>query len=187
MECNATNIEGVRVLCPCAFVDNRGSFMELWNEKVLAKVGINDNFVQDNLSTSVKGVLRGVHTQIKYPQSKIVACLQGSIFDVAVDCRVASPTFGKWHGELLTGENCKQLYLPKGVAHGFLTLEDAMVYMKVSTHYTPGDEIGFKWDDEKVGIDWPIPSDMELIFADKDLMWKGFEGAMEDLKRLRLQ
>lgn len=187
MEIHSTNIDGVKVLCPRTFADNRGSFQELWNERELAAVGINDNFVQDNLSTSVKGVIRGVHTQIKFPQAKVVACLQGSIFDVAVDCRKSSPTYGKWHGEILTSENHKQFYLPAGVAHGFLTLEDAMVYMKVTTHYTPGDEIGFKWNDENVGIDWPIPSGMELIFAEKDLKWKGFDEAMEELMKLRLQ
>ena len=114
--------------------------MELWNETQLKQVGIDEVFVQDNVSTSIKGVLRGVHTQIKYPQAKIVACLQGQIFDVAVDCRVDSPSYGMWHGEFLSGENRKQLYIPAGVAHGFLTLEDAMVYMKVTTHYVPGEE-----------------------------------------------
>lgn len=169
-----TPIIGVKVLSPDVFGDNRGSFMELWNNQVLRDVGIKDLFVQDNISTSVKGVLRGVHTQRDFPQAKIVSCLSGEIFDVAVDCRTGSSTFGKWYGEILSFQNRKQLYLPPGVAHGFLALDDAMVHMKVTTHYVPGDEIGFRWDDETIGISWPISKEMDLIFADKDLQWPDF-------------
>lgn len=182
---NDTCVMGVKVLCPPFFGDNRGSFMELCNQKSLDDIGIEDHFVQDNISTSQKGVLRGVHTQIKFPQAKIVACLKGSIFDVAVDCRQDSPSYGKWFGEILSEENHKQLYLPAGVAHGFLALEDTMVYMKVSTHYTPGDEIGFAWNDGDVGISWPIPHGMKLTFAEKDLKWKSFKDAMSDLNSYR--
>lgn len=178
-----TRVEGVKVLRPKVFEDNRGSFMELWNEEVLKRNGVESNFVQDNISTSVTGVLRGVHTQFRFPQAKIVSCLKGIIFDVAVDCRIDSPTFGKWYGELLSAENKRQIYLPEGVAHGFLTLENAMVHMKVTTHYTPGDEIGFKWDDPKIGISWPIPVGMELIFADKDLQWGDFDGLIERIRK----
>lgn len=185
MKTQITNVVGVQVLCPKLFGDNRGSFMELWNVTQLKQVGIDEVFVQDNVSTSIKGVLRGVHTQIKYPQAKIVACLQGQIFDVAVDCRVDSPSYGMWHGEILSGENHKQIYIPAGVAHGFLTLEDAMVYMKVTTHYTPGDEIGFLWNDPDVGIKWPIAEIVDLIFADKDLQWKSFQNMMSELTELR--
>lgn len=185
MKTQITNVVGVQVLCPKLFGDNRGSFMELWNVTQLKQVGIDEVFVQDNVSTSIKGVLRGVHTQIKYPQAKIVACLQGQIFDVAVDCRVDSPSYGMWHGEILSGENHKQIYIPAGVAHGFLTLEDAMVYMKVTTHYTPGDEIGFLWNDPDVGIKWPIAEIVDLIFADKDLQWKSFQDMMSELTELR--
>lgn len=185
MKTQITNVVGVQVLCPKLFGDNRGSFMELWNVTQLKQVGIDEVFVQDNVSTSIKGVLRGVHTQIKYPQAKIVACLQGQIFDVAVECRVDSPSYGMWHGEFLSGENRKQLYIPAGVAHGFLTLEDAMVYMKVTTHYVPGDEIGFRWDDANVNIAWPIPGNMKLTFAEKDLTWKNFKGMMDELTILR--
>lgn len=169
-----TSINGVKVFCLDVFGDNRGSFLELWNNKVLRESGVQDVFVQDNISTSVKGVLRGVHTQKKFPQAKIVSCLSGKIFDVAVDCRKGSSTFGQWYGEILSAQNHKQLYLPAGVAHGFLALEDTMVHMKVTTHYVPGDEIGFIWNDETVGISWPIPEDLELIFADKDLHWPDF-------------
>ena len=174
-----TRVDGVKVLCPKVFGDNRGLFMELWNKCVLEDAGIYDTFVQDNISTSLRGVLRGVHTQLLYPQAKIVSCLKGIIYDVAVDCRKDSPTFGKWYGELLTEENRRQMYLPAGVAHGFLTLENAMVYMKVTTHYTPGDEIGFKWDDPMVDISWPVPKGMNLVFAEKDLKWAAFEDMAE--------
>lgn len=185
MEIFLTKVNGVKVLCPKVFGDNRGSFMELWNEKVMKQNGLDDNFIQDNISTSVKGVLRGVHTQLKFPQAKIVSCLKGMIFDVAVDCRKDSTTFGKWYGELLSAENCRQMYLPEGVAHGFLTLEDAMVHMKVTTHYTPGDEIGFTWNDPKIGISWPIPVGMDLIFADKDLQWGNFDDLVEKVNSFR--
>lgn len=184
MEHKDTCIDGVKVLCPKVFGDKRGSFMELWNEATLAEVGIKDVFVQDNISTSVRGVLRGVHTQLRFPQAKIVACLEGEIWDVAVDMRPGSKTFGKWHGELLSAENRRQLYLPEGVAHGFLTMADATVWMKVATHYTPGDEIGFRWDDPTVGIDWPR-MDGELTLAEKDLIWDGFAKAMEKVKQYR--
>lgn len=180
-----TQIKGVKVLCPKVHGDNRGTFMELWNDQCLKEVGIVEEFIQDNLSTSIKGVLRGIHTQIKFPQAKLVACLQGVIFDVAVDCRIDSPSFGKWHGEVLSKDNHRQLYLPAGVAHGFLTLEDAMVYMKVNTHYTPGDEIGFLWNDREVGIEWPFANDMRPIFADKDLKWGNFKEMISQLSEYR--
>ena len=185
MKIQETKIVDVRVLCPKVFGDNRGSFMEIWNEHELKQIGISDVFVQDNIYTSVKGVLRGVHTQIKFPQAKIVSCFQGKIYDVVVDCRVGSPSYGMWHGEILSGENHKQIYIPAGVAHGFLTLEDAMVYMKVTTHYTPGDEIGFLWNDPDVDIKWPIAESVDLIFADKDLQWKSFQDMMSELTELR--
>lgn len=179
-----TNIDGVKVLQPKVFGDNRGSFMELWNEQSLHEHGIEECWVQDNISTSVKGVLRGVHTQLLHPQAKIVSCLKGVIWDVAVDARPDSKTFGKWHGELLAEDTRKQLYLPEGVAHGFLSLADAMVWMKVTTHYTPGDEVGFIWNDPSVGIDWPT-LDSDYIFADKDLKWGGFGEMIELIKKHR--
>ena len=185
MEITETRIKGVKVLRPKAHGDNRGTFMELWNDESLHGIGIVDEFIQDNLSTSIKGVLRGVHTQIKFPQSKLVACLRGKIFDVAVDCRVDSPSFGKWHGEILSSDNHRQLYLPAGVAHGFLALEDAMVYMKVTTHYTAGDEIGFLWNDCEVGIEWPCMGDMKPILADKDMKWRNFKDMISQLSEYR--
>lgn len=183
-KCNETNINGGKIICPEVYTDNRGTFMELWNEQKYREFGINDLFIQDNISKSKKGVLRGVHTQLNFPQSKIVCCRDGKIFDVAVDCRKDSPTFGKWHGEILSAENNKQMYLPSGVAHGFLALEDAVVLMKVTTHYTAGDEIGFIWNDKTVNIEWP-EMDCKYIFAEKDLNWKPFEEMMEQIKGVR--
>ena len=176
-------VEGVRFITPNIFYDYRGSFVELWNNKTLKEKGITERFVQDNILTSSKGVLRGVHTQLRFPQAKIVSCLKGSIFDVVVDCRPDSPTFGQWHCEILNPNNHKILFIPKGVAHGFYTLDDAIVYMKVTTHYTPGDEIGFMWNDEKVGIKWPVMNN--VILADKDKKWGNFEDMMKVIKDYR--
>lgn len=185
MTISDTKVEGVKILCPKVFEDNRGSFMELWNEQVLKQNGIEENFVQDNISTSVAGVIRGVHTQLRFPQAKIVSCIKGLIFDVAVDCRKGSSTFGKWHGELLSADNHRQIYIPKGVAHGLLTLDESMVHMKVTTHYTPGDEIGFRWDDLEVGINWPIDYGIEPILAEKDLKWGSFKDMMNKITLYR--
>lgn len=180
-----TIVNGVKVLTPILFGDSRGFFSEIYNQQGFHNVGINVNFVQDNISTSVKGVLRGVHTQLKFPQAKIVSCLQGAIFDVAVDCRHNSPSFGKWCGIVLSGDNHKQLFVPEGVAHGFYTLEDAIVLMKVTTHYTPGDEIGFQWNDPSVQIEWPILPDTDIILADKDCNWGTFSDMVMSIKRYR--
>lgn len=179
MEFNDTLINGVKVIIPQVFCDSRGNFMELYEENCMKENGILGKFVQDNISTSVKGVLRGVHTQIQFPQAKIVGCFSGAIFDVAVDCRPESSTFGHWHGEILTAENHKQLYLPERVAHGFYTIDDARILMKVTTHYTPGDEIGFRWDDELININWPIIDKQSLILADKDKTWGSFNEMMD--------
>lgn len=185
MEISTVKIKDAKVLTPQLFTDTRGDFMELYNQNALSREGIHDVFVQDNISSSIKGVLRGVHTQLKWPQAKIVACLKGDIFDVIVDCRAESPTFGFWHGELLTAENHKQLYIPQGVAHGYYALSDATILMKVTTHYTPGDEIGFRWDDESIGIDWPLDYNLEPILAEKDKNWGSFKDMMEMLSQYR--
>ena len=175
MDISIVNIKNAKVLTPQLFIDTRGDFMEFYNENTLNKEGIHDVFVQDNISSSIKGVLRGVHTQLKWPQAKIVSCLKGSIWDVIVDCRIGSPTLGNWHGELLTADNHKQLYIPQGVAHGYYALSDSTILMKVTTHYTPGDEIGFKWDDESIGIEWPLNDVSEPILAEKDKNWGSFD------------
>jgi len=185
MDIFPVNIKDAKILIPQLFTDTRGDFMEFYNENTLNKEGIKDVFVQDNISSSIKGVLRGVHTQLKYPQAKIVSCLRGSIWDVIVDCRIGSPTFGNWYGVFLTSENHKQLYIPQGVAHGYYALSEATILMKVTTHYTPGDEIGFKWNDEKIGIEWPLTDTSEPILAEKDKNWRSFDEMMMVLSKSR--
>jgi dTDP-4-dehydrorhamnose 3,5-epimerase len=179
------NIKDAKILIPQLFTDTRGDFMEFYNENTLNKEGIKDVFVQDNISSSIKGVLRGVHTQLKFPQAKIVSCLKGIIWDVIVDCREDSPTYGSWYGDYLTEDNHKQLYIPQGVAHGYYALSDATILMKVTTHYTPGDEIGFKWNDEKIGIEWPLTDTSEPILAEKDKNWGSFDEMMKVLAKSR--
>ena len=185
MDIFPVNIKDAKILIPQLFTDTRGDFMEFYNENTLNKEGIEDVFVQDNISSSIKGVLRGVHTQLKYPQAKIVSCLKGTIWDVLVDCRIGSPTFGNWYGDYLTADNRKQLYIPQGVAHGYYALSDSTILMKVTTHYTPGDEIGFKWDDEKIGIEWPLTDSSEPILAEKDKNWGSFDEMMMVLSKSR--
>ncbi len=185
MDIFSVNIKDAKILIPQLFTDSRGDFMEFYNENTLNKEGIEDVFVQDNISSSIKGVLRGVHTQLKYPQAKIVSCLKGAIWDVIVDCRMDSPTFGSWYGEFLTADNHKQLYIPQGVAHGYYALSEATVLMKVTTHYTPGDEIGFKWNDEKIGIEWPLTDSSEPILAEKDKNWGSFDEMVELIAKTR--
>lgn len=136
-------IEGLKVITPTVFGDARGYFVETYNYNDYKAAGIDVEFVQDNQSASRKGVLRGLHFQIQYPQDKLVRVIKGEVFDVAVDLRKGSPTFGQWHGELLTEENMKQFYVPKGFAHGFLVLSDyAEFCYKCSEFYHPGDEGG---------------------------------------------
>ena len=184
MDSSPVKIKDAKILIPQFFVDTRGYFMEFYNQSTLYKEGIRDVFVQDNISSSIKGVLRGVHTQVKNPQAKIVACLKGAIFDVIVDCRLDSPTFGNWYGEVLTVDNHKQLYIPQGVAHGYYAFSDSTILMKVTTHFTPGDEIGFMWNDKTVGIQWPF-FDGPLILAEKDQKWGSFDDMMNKLKFYR--
>lgn len=189
MECKLLkekiNIEGACLLTPKVYVDEREYFLELYNRKEYEFYGINDVFIQDNLSVSEQGGLRGVHTQLLYPQAKIVTCLSGRIYDVVVDSRPQSSTFRNWYGVELSGENHKQFYLPAGVAHGFYTLECATVYMKVTTHYNPGDEIGFLWNDKSIGIEWPIMNN-SLIIASKDNKWGTFNEMMTILEKTRI-
>ena len=151
-----TSIEGVMVIEPTVFGDHRGYFMETYNQGEFNAAGLNMVFVQDNESRSKKGVLRGLHYQKQYPQGKLVRVIRGSVFDVAVDLRTSSPTFGKWHGEILTAENKKQFYIPEGFAHGFLVLsEEAEFCYKVTDFYRPGDEGGLAFNDPDIGIVWP--------------------------------
>ncbi|MEN1967753.1 dTDP-4-dehydrorhamnose 3,5-epimerase [Lentibacillus sp. N15] len=164
-----TNLTGVKVIEPSVFGDHRGWFMETHNYTKLKEEGININFIQDNQSYSaVKGTLRGLHYQLNpKAQAKIVRCTRGAIFDVAVDIRKGSPEFGKWVGVELTEENKKQLLIPKGFAHGFITItKDVEVQYKVDNDYAPECEGGVIWNDPTIGIEWPV--DVEPILSEKD-------------------
>lgn len=174
-------IEGLKVITPTVFGDARGYFVETYNYNDYREAGIDVEFVQDNQSASRKGVLRGLHFQIQYPQDKLVRVIKGEVFDVAVDLRKGSPTFGQWHGELLTEENMKQFFVPKGFAHGFLVLSDyAEFCYKCSEFYHPGDEGGLIYNDPEIGVQWPIPEGMELIFSERDTKWGGLSVYLEE-------
>lgn len=167
-------IEGLRIITPAVFGDSRGYFMETYQYNDFKEAGIGQVFVQDNQSSSKRGVLRGLHFQINYPQDKLVRVIRGEVFDVAVDLRKNSPTFGKWHGELLSEENKKQFFIPKNFAHGFLVLsETAEFCYKCSDFYHANDEGGIYYADPEIGVRWPIPEGMELILSEKDTKWAG--------------
>lgn len=149
-------IEGLFIIEPAVHGDKRGYFMETYNQRDMAEAGLNMVFVQDNQSLSVKGVLRGLHFQKEYPQGKLVRVIRGRVFDVAVDLRKESKTYGKWFGVELTDENKKQFYVSEGFAHGFLVLSDTAEFCyKVTDFYHPGDEGGLAWNDPAIGIEWP--------------------------------
>lgn len=173
IEKNVGGIEGLCVITPTVHGDNRGYFMETYNENDMKEAGIDIKFVQDNQSASTKGVLRGLHRQINYPQSKLVRVIKGFVFDVAVDMRENSPTYLKWYGIELTEENKKQFLIPKGFAHGFLVLSDyAEFCYKVDDFFHPNDESGIAYNDPTIGVKWPISSDMVLNLSEKDKAWK---------------
>ena len=156
VEKNAGGIAGLCVITPTVHGDERGYFMETYNKKDMEAAGLTMEFVQDNQSCSVKGVLRGLHFQKQYPQGKLVRVIKGSVFDVAVDLRSGSKTYGKWFGIELTEENKKQFYIPEGFAHGFLVLSDIAEFCyKCTDFYHPGDEGGLAWNDPQIGITWP--------------------------------
>lgn len=149
-------IEGLYIIEPKVHGDSRGYFMETYNQNDMREAGLDMVFVQDNQSMSVKGVLRGLHYQINYPQGKLVRVIKGRVFDVAVDLRPGSETYGQWYGVELTEENKKQFYISEGFAHGFLVLSDTAEFCyKVTDFYHPGDEGGLAWNDPAIGIDWP--------------------------------
>ena len=156
VEKNVAGIEGLCVITPAVHGDNRGYFMETYSQRDMEENGIHIQFVQDNQSMSVKGVLRGLHFQKNFPQTKLVRVIQGSVFDVAVDLRKDSKTFGKWYGIELTAENKKQFLIPRGFAHGFLVLsETAEFCYKCDDFYHANDEGGLAWNDPEIGIHWP--------------------------------
>ncbi len=165
-------IEGVKLIAPKVFGDERGYFMETYNYNDFKEAGIPEVFVQDNQSSSTKGVLRGLHFQIDHPQDKLVRVVRGEVFDVAVDLRVGSPTFGKWFGAVLSEENKEQLFIPKNFAHGFLVLSDVAEFCyKCTDFYHPGDEGGLPFDDPEIGVKWPKPEDMVLNINERDRNW----------------
>ena len=152
-----TRLPGVVILEPKVFGDARGYFLEVWNQARFAESGIASRFVQDNLSFSVKGVLRGMHLQVPNMQAKLVSVLQGEVFDVAVDLRVGSPTFGQWTGATLSAENRRQMFIPEGLAHGFaVTGEHALFSYKCSDYYDPRAELTLHWNDPDLAIEWPL-------------------------------
>ena len=162
-----TKIEGVYIVEPKVFGDERGYFMETYNKRDFDEAGLVYNFVQDNQSKSKKGVLRGLHYQKTYPQAKLVRVISGEVFDVAVDLRKNSPTYGQWVGAVLTAENKKMLMIPRGFAHGFMVLSESAEFIyKCDELYHPEDEGGIMWNDPDVGVEWPL--DIEPLLSDKD-------------------
>ena len=162
-----TPIEGVYEIEVKKYGDNRGYFMETYKKKDFDEAGLVYNFVQDNQSKSKKGVLRGLHFQKQYPQAKLVRCIEGEVFDVCVDLRKGSPTYGKWHGVVLSAEKGNQFMIPRGFAHGFLVLSETATFCyKVDEVYHPEDEGGLMYDDKDIGIDWPHVE--EVLLSDKD-------------------
>jgi len=161
-----TDIEGVLIIEPQVFEDRRGCFLETYHNNRFKAAGLSATFVQDNLSFSVKGTLRGMHFQVKPPQAKLVQAITGEIFDVAVDIRPGSSTFGQWVGVRLSEQNRRQVLLAQGFAHGFCVLsETAYIAYKCSQYYMPDDESGILWSDPAIGIDWPVK---DPIISDKD-------------------
>ena len=175
-----TGIDGVYIIEPTVFGDNRGFFLESYNKNDFLEIGISDEFVQDNHSKSKKGVLRGLHFQTKHSQGKLVRVIKGSVYDVAVDLREGSKTFGKWFGIVLSAENKKMFYIPKNFAHGFLTLEDETEFMyKCTDFYHPEYDSGIMWNDDDIAVDWKLGefnlSEDELVFSEKDKKHQSFK------------
>lgn len=164
-----TDIDGVVIVEPKVFGDDRGYFMETYVERDFIEGGVAAKFVQDNQSKSRKGVLRGLHFQKSHSQAKLVRVVSGEVFDVAVDLRKGSPTFGKWTGVLLSAENKRQFFIPKNFAHGFLVLSDEAEFCyKCDDYYHPEVEGGLRWNDPDVNVEWPISEDMDILLSDKD-------------------
>ena len=191
VEKNIDGIEGLCVITPAIHGDSRGYFMETYNQKDMEDAGFDITFVQDNQSMSKKGVLRGLHFQKQYPQTKLVRVIKGSVFDVAVDLRRESVSYGKWHGEMLSEENKKQFLIPRGFAHGFLVLSEVAEFCyKCDDFYHPNEEDGMAWNDPEIGIVWPMVEGnyrgsasaegytvdgTPLNLSEKDQKWPGFD------------
>ena len=192
VEKDVGGIEGLCVITPTVHGDSRGYFVETYNERDLAEYGIKVKFVQDNQSMSVKGVLRGLHFQMDHPQCKLVRTIRGVVFDVVVDLRTDSATYGRWHGEILSAENKNQFLIPAGFAHGFLVLSDEAEFCyKVNDFWHPNDEGGIAWNDPGIGIVWPevcgeyrgsasaegytLKDGTPLMLSEKDQRWGRFE------------
>ena len=191
VERNIDGINGLCVIVPAVHGDSRGYFMETYSARDMAEAGLDIAFVQDNQSCSTKGVLRGLHFQKQFPQTKLVRVIKGSVFDVAVDLRSGSPTYGKWHGEVLSEENKKQFLISRGFAHGFLVLSDIAEFCyKCDDFYHPNDEGGLAWNDPSIGIEWPgvvgtysgsasatgyTLDGLQLNLSEKDQKWKGLK------------
>lgn len=175
-----TNLPGVLIIEPKVFGDARGFFQETWSQEKYAAIGIKEQFVQDNLSFSTRGVLRGFHYQQPNTQGKLVSVVQGEVFDVAVDIRAGSPNFGKWTGVVLSSENHRQLWVPPGFAHGFCVLSDTTYFTyKCTDIYTPHAEGGVIWNDPDIGIQWPLT---DIVLSDKDQVYP----KLRDIKVERL-
>jgi dTDP-4-dehydrorhamnose 3,5-epimerase len=176
MRASSAYIQGIVILEPRVFSDDRGFFFESYNKKTLAALGVESQFVQDNHSKSGRGTLRGLHYQVKNPQAKLVRVVSGEIFDVAVDLRRSSPTFGRWFALNISASNKLQIYIPAGFGHGFLTLSDtAEVLYKASDFYAPEHERCIRWDDPDLAIDWPPVG--ERIISEKDAQGSLFREA----------
>lgn len=168
-----TKIRDLYIIEPKVFGDNRGYFMETYNAEQFAEAGLNMTFVQDNESKSCKGVLRGLHFQTKHTQGKLVRVTKGQVYDVAVDLRKGSPTYGQYEGVLLTDENKRQFYVPEGFAHGFLVLSDEAVFnYKCTDFYAPEYDSGLLWNDPDVGIEWPLEGIDNILLSEKDKVQK---------------
>ena len=170
------DIEGLYVIEPTVFKDERGYFVETYNQNDMKEAGLDMVLVQDKQSMSTRGVLRGLHFQKQFPQGKLVRVVRGKVFDVAVDLRSDSKTYGKWFGVELSAENMKQFYIPEGFAHGFLVLSDEAEFCyKCTDFYHPGDEGGLAWNDPEIGVGWPLEEGVDLIISEKDQKWKGLK------------
>lgn len=170
-----TGIKGLFVIEPRVFIDNRGYFIEIYNENEFRSIGIDKKFVQDNISYSKKGVLRGLHFQTNRPQGKLTRVTKGEVFDVAVDLREDSETYGKWYGEILSDKNKRMMYIPEGFAHGFYVLSEFAIFeYKCTDFYAPLSQGGIIWNDSSLNIDWPIDESRDIILSEQDKKWGTF-------------